>query len=287
MANYKVPRAVELVDELPRQRHRQGASRTTSASAAARDRSGASGVSDPDGRRPLVTGRPAGGRAGGVGGGPVGRRPAGRLGRRGDQGRGPDRRPHAQRVRVARASRATCPTRPSPSTTGASAAWSSTCATRTDRQHLEELLGTADVFISNLRPDALDKLDLEPEATVARHPRLVYCSVSGYGLRGEDRNRPTYDIGAFWARSGLSCRWPTATATRSTPGAASATTSPAWPPWPASWPRCSSSARPASAGWSRCRCCAPAPTCSAGTWASRWRWARWPGPSPATATSRR
>jgi crotonobetainyl-CoA:carnitine CoA-transferase CaiB-like acyl-CoA transferase len=69
--------------------------------------------------------------------------------------------------------------------------------------HLEDLLATADVFISNLRPDALDGLGLEPEATVARHPRLVYCSVSGYGLRGDDRNRPTYDIGAFWARSGL------------------------------------------------------------------------------------
>jgi crotonobetainyl-CoA:carnitine CoA-transferase CaiB-like acyl-CoA transferase len=73
-----------------------------------------------------------------------------------------------------------------------------------DRARLEELLATADVFVSNLRPDALDKLDLEPEATVARHPHLVYCSISGYGLRGEDRNRPTYDIGAFWARSGLS-----------------------------------------------------------------------------------
>ena len=67
----------------------------------------------------------------------------------------------------------------------------------------ERLLATADVFITNLRPDALDKLGLEPEATVARHPHLVYCSVSGYGLHGDDRNRPTYDIGAFWARSGL------------------------------------------------------------------------------------
>jgi crotonobetainyl-CoA:carnitine CoA-transferase CaiB-like acyl-CoA transferase len=72
------------------------------------------------------------------------------------------------------------------------------------RRHLEDLLASADVFISNLRPDSLDGLGLEPAATVARHPRLVYCSISGYGLRGEDRNRPTYDIGAFWARSGLS-----------------------------------------------------------------------------------
>jgi len=72
------------------------------------------------------------------------------------------------------------------------------------RDRLEELFGTADVFLTNLRPDALDGLGLEPHATAARHPHLVYCSVSGYGLRGEDRNRPAYDIGAFWARSGLS-----------------------------------------------------------------------------------
>jgi crotonobetainyl-CoA:carnitine CoA-transferase CaiB-like acyl-CoA transferase len=72
------------------------------------------------------------------------------------------------------------------------------------RQSLEDLLDTADVFITNLRPDSLEGLGLEPEATVGRHPRLVYCSISGYGLRGDDRNRPTYDIGAFWARSGLS-----------------------------------------------------------------------------------
>jgi crotonobetainyl-CoA:carnitine CoA-transferase CaiB-like acyl-CoA transferase len=72
------------------------------------------------------------------------------------------------------------------------------------RAALEELLATADVFVTNLRPDALDGLGLEPDATVERHPHLVYCSVSGYGLQGQDRNRPAYDIGAFWARSGLS-----------------------------------------------------------------------------------
>lgn len=73
-----------------------------------------------------------------------------------------------------------------------------------DRDRMEELLATSDVFISNLRPDALDGLGLEPYSTVERHPHLVYCSISGYGLRGKERNRPTYDIGAFWARSGLS-----------------------------------------------------------------------------------
>jgi crotonobetainyl-CoA:carnitine CoA-transferase CaiB-like acyl-CoA transferase len=72
------------------------------------------------------------------------------------------------------------------------------------RVRLEELLETADVFLTNLRPDALDGLGLEPAATVERHPHLVYCSVSGYGLRGGERNRPAYDVGAFWARSGLS-----------------------------------------------------------------------------------
>ncbi|HXW35828.1 MAG TPA: CoA transferase [Acidimicrobiales bacterium] len=73
-----------------------------------------------------------------------------------------------------------------------------------DRSRLEELLSGADVFVSNLRPDTLDGFGLEAYETVERHPHLVYCSVSGYGLRGMDRNRPSYDIGAFWARSGLS-----------------------------------------------------------------------------------
>jgi crotonobetainyl-CoA:carnitine CoA-transferase CaiB-like acyl-CoA transferase len=71
-------------------------------------------------------------------------------------------------------------------------------------EHLERLLETTDVFVTNLRLDALDRLGLGAEATVERHPRLVYCSISGYGLRGEERNRPSYDLGAFWARSGLS-----------------------------------------------------------------------------------
>ena len=78
------------------------------------------------------------------------------------------------------------------------------------RQRLEELLATADVFISNLRPDALDKLGLEPEATVARHPHLVYCSVSGFGLHGDDRNRPLGGAGEQVSREVRDVRPPVA-----------------------------------------------------------------------------
>jgi crotonobetainyl-CoA:carnitine CoA-transferase CaiB-like acyl-CoA transferase len=71
------------------------------------------------------------------------------------------------------------------------------------RAHLEGLLAGADVLVTNLRPGALDRLDLGHESVCARHPRLVYGSITGYGLDGDDRDRAGYDVGAFWARSGL------------------------------------------------------------------------------------
>jgi crotonobetainyl-CoA:carnitine CoA-transferase CaiB-like acyl-CoA transferase len=74
----------------------------------------------------------------------------------------------------------------------------------TDRARMEGLLADAHVFLTNLKPDVLDKFGLDPDSTFARHPHLVYCSVSGYGLAGPERERPSYDLGAFWARSGLS-----------------------------------------------------------------------------------
>ena len=72
-----------------------------------------------------------------------------------------------------------------------------------DRARMETLLADAHVFVTNLKPDVLDRFGLDADATAARHPHLVYCSVSGYGLAGADRDRPSYDLGAFWARSGL------------------------------------------------------------------------------------
>jgi crotonobetainyl-CoA:carnitine CoA-transferase CaiB-like acyl-CoA transferase len=65
------------------------------------------------------------------------------------------------------------------------------------------LFREADVFVTNVRQPALRKAGLSYEELHALNPRLVYCHVSGYGLTGEDRDRPAYDIGAFWARAGL------------------------------------------------------------------------------------
>jgi crotonobetainyl-CoA:carnitine CoA-transferase CaiB-like acyl-CoA transferase len=66
-----------------------------------------------------------------------------------------------------------------------------------------QLLDDADVFITNIRLDALERLDLDPQTLQARNPRLVYGIITGFGLAGDERDRAAYDIGAFWARSGV------------------------------------------------------------------------------------
>src|SRR5436190_3555031 len=76
---------------------------------------------------------------------------------------------------------------------------------RTDegRDAMARLLDTADVFITNFRLDALERLALDHATLRPRYPRLIYAGVTGYGMEGPDRNRPGYDIGAFWARSSM------------------------------------------------------------------------------------
>jgi crotonobetainyl-CoA:carnitine CoA-transferase CaiB-like acyl-CoA transferase len=61
----------------------------------------------------------------------------------------------------------------------------------------------ADVFVSNLRRDALARAGLDWGSLSAENPRLVYAHVTGYGQDGPDRDRAGYDIGSFWARSGI------------------------------------------------------------------------------------
>ncbi len=62
---------------------------------------------------------------------------------------------------------------------------------------------SADVFVTNIRAAALERLGLGPDTLRARFDRLVYAIITGYGLDGPDADRAAYDIAAFWARSGM------------------------------------------------------------------------------------
>lgn len=66
-----------------------------------------------------------------------------------------------------------------------------------------DLLAAADVFVTNLRLGALERLGLDAASVLAHNPRIVYGIITGYGLEGPDRERAAYDIGAFWARAGV------------------------------------------------------------------------------------
>ena len=71
------------------------------------------------------------------------------------------------------------------------------------RELLVELLSDADVFLTNMRPQWLEKCRIDYDTLATELPRLIYASVTGYGSNGAQRDRQSYDIGGFWARSGL------------------------------------------------------------------------------------
>lgn len=65
-----------------------------------------------------------------------------------------------------------------------------------------QMVARTDVVIDNFRPGVLDEAGIGPERLCAEHPGLIYCSISGLGSTGPDRDLPTYDAIAQ-ARSGL------------------------------------------------------------------------------------
>jgi len=67
----------------------------------------------------------------------------------------------------------------------------------TDRQvqaTLHDLAGRADVVIENFKPGGLRKYGLDHETLCAAYPGLVYCSISGFGQTGPNRDKPGYDL---------------------------------------------------------------------------------------------
>jgi formyl-CoA transferase/CoA:oxalate CoA-transferase len=67
---------------------------------------------------------------------------------------------------------------------------------------LDRLLARADVLVENFRPGTLDDVGLGADAVLSRFPRLVYCSVSGYGQTGPRREEAGYDA-VMQAEGGL------------------------------------------------------------------------------------
>jgi len=59
---------------------------------------------------------------------------------------------------------------------------------------LHDLVGRADVVIENFKPGGLRKYGLDHETLCAAYPGLVYCSISGFGQTGPNRDKPGYDL---------------------------------------------------------------------------------------------
>jgi formyl-CoA transferase len=58
---------------------------------------------------------------------------------------------------------------------------------------LHELAERADVLVHNLRPDVPVALGIDPEQFCLRHPRLIYCAISGFGENGPMRLDPAFE----------------------------------------------------------------------------------------------
>jgi crotonobetainyl-CoA:carnitine CoA-transferase CaiB-like acyl-CoA transferase len=59
---------------------------------------------------------------------------------------------------------------------------------------LRRLLASADVVLENFRPGTMERLGFGYEALRKVNPRLVYCSISGFGESGPEAHRPGYDL---------------------------------------------------------------------------------------------
>ena len=68
------------------------------------------------------------------------------------------------------------------------------------RQVMNELVGQADVFVTNLRPGVRSRLGLDVDAMREANPQIIYVRGSGYGQKGPLSETAGLDGTAYWAR---------------------------------------------------------------------------------------
>jgi crotonobetainyl-CoA:carnitine CoA-transferase CaiB-like acyl-CoA transferase len=79
--------------------------------------------------------------------------------------------------------------------------------TDADRARLEPLLARADILVEQFRPGVMARLGLDFESVRARHRRIIYCSISGYGQTGPRAQESGHDLNYIGA-TGLLAQQP-------------------------------------------------------------------------------
>ena len=75
--------------------------------------------------------------------------------------------------------------------------------TKEGMEAMHKLLARADVFITNLRTNALARNGLDYDSLKEKYPGLVYGFMLGFGEKGPDADLPAFDTTAFWSRGGF------------------------------------------------------------------------------------
>jgi crotonobetainyl-CoA:carnitine CoA-transferase CaiB-like acyl-CoA transferase len=71
------------------------------------------------------------------------------------------------------------------------------------KEVLFKLMAGADVFITNFRLNALKRLGLDYDTIAPKFPHLVYAYLNGYGDKGPEKDKPGFDLAAYFARAGI------------------------------------------------------------------------------------
>ena len=71
------------------------------------------------------------------------------------------------------------------------------------QQIVRKLVESVDIVVTNLVPERQEKYHLTYEDCLTANPQIIYVALTGYGTKGEERDRLGFDYAAFWARSGI------------------------------------------------------------------------------------